>query len=565
VSAATKSTVAIRVKITDSASVEPTAARRPQYVSPSIDGLLAQVYVSPQSSNPNVVGTSATDVSPGSAACGGQTGTRTCTITVPAPVGTDDFVFTAYNMPPVGNSFAGAATLSVGSVIAAPIVANASNTITVALSGVISSLSVSAMAFSPLSSSVTSYPLALSALDAGGNTIVAGASDPYENPITVSVQESGGSGFTFVSLNGGANSPSVSVTQSSQTVSVNYISGSPSGYSASVTESASGVTPIAALSITPVYTPPSASTTITIPASSSSGEIYVVDGLSNSITVYPPNPTGTLNESPVATISGSNTQLNHPYALALDSAGKIYVANSNSSSITVYAANPTGTVNESPVAIITGSNTGLAGPLGVALDAAGNIYVSNTASISVFPANPSGTLNESPLATITSSNMSGVWAIALDTSGRIYVTDDGNNSVLVFPANPSGTVNESPLAIISGSNTGLSYPSGLALDASGNIYVGNGNGAGTVTVYPANPSGTLNESPLATIAGGNTGLYTPYGLAFDASGKLYVADTDYVHVVVFAANPMGTINEVPLATISGSNTSLNAPIGIVVH
>ena len=91
---------------------------------------------------------------------------------------------------------------------------------------------------------------------------------------------------------------------------------------------------------------------------------------------------------------------------------------------------------------------------------------------------------------------------------------NGNN-ILVFPANPSGTLNEAPLATITGSNTGLNNPAGIAVDASGMIYVTNtyDRTFGSITVYAANPSGTLNEAPLATITGSNTGLYFPTGIA----------------------------------------------------
>ena len=58
-------------------------------------------------------------------------------------------------------------------------------------------------------------------------------------------------------------------------------------------------------------------------------------------------------------------------------------------------------------------------------------------------------------------------------------------------------------------------------------------------MYPPNPSGTVNEAPLATIGGSNTGLSDPIGVAFDASGKIYV--TNYVgnSITVYAANPSG--------------------------
>jgi sugar lactone lactonase YvrE len=154
-------------------------------------------------------------------------------------------------------------------------------------------------------------------------------------------------------------------------------------------------------------------------------------------------------------------------------------------------------------------------------------------------------------------------------SGKIYVTNvaynNGNSSLIVYPANPSGTLNETPLGTITGGSTGLIVPSGIAVDANGKIYVTNGS---SIVVYAANPSGTLNEAPLATIAGGNTGLTGSSGssgIAVDASGKIYVTTYGVISsICVFAANPSGTLNEAPLATITGSSTGLNEPTGVAV-
>ena len=210
-------------------------------------------------------------------------------------------------------------------------------------------------------------------------------------------------------------------------------------------------------------------------------------------------------------------------------------------------------------------------PEGLTADASGRIYVvantSSSYSIEVFAATPVGTLNEAPIATITGNNtgLNIPAGIALDASGRIYVSNDGGTpSITVYAANPSGTMNEAPLATISGTNTFLSDPIGLTVDGSGNIYVANE--AGSILVFPAIPAlgGTLNELPAADISGPATGLRTPYDIALDAAGKLYVADSTGGSsgsgaIDVFAANPSGFIAPAPLATITGSSTGLNGP------
>ena len=84
-------------------------------------------------------------------------------------------------------------------------------------------------------------------------------------------------------------------------------------------------------------------------------------------------------------------------------------------------------------------------------------------------------------------------------------------------------LDEAPIATISGSNTGLVYSRGIGLDSIGNIYVVNGAG-----VYCLSTAGkqhrAANVAPTATISGGDTGLVNPQGIALDSSGKIYVAE-----------------------------------------
>ena len=77
--------------------------------------------------------------------------------------------------------------------------------------------------------------------DFGNNPITAGTSDPYANPITVAVSETGGTGNATLSLNGGPASSSVQVTKSADSLALNYDGGGAPGYSFTVTLSASGV------------------------------------------------------------------------------------------------------------------------------------------------------------------------------------------------------------------------------------------------------------------------------------------------------------------------------------
>src|SRR5947199_9544461 len=98
--------------------------------------------------------------------------------------------------------------------------------------------------------------------------------------------------------------------------------------------------------------------------------------------------------------------------------------------------------------------------------------------------------------------------IARDGAGKIYVTNVTGSSITVYAAGANG--NATPTATIAGGNTGLNFPAGIALDGAGNIHVPNANcnfSSGGITVYAAGANG--NATPTAAINGGNTGLNPP--------------------------------------------------------
>jgi len=331
------------------------------------------------------------------------------------------------------------------------------------------------------------------------------------------------------------------------------------------------------LNETPIATISGSNTGLSYPqgiaVDSTSGNIYVADEDATSVYVYPPlgSSTGTLNEAPTATISGLDTGLSSPEGIALDSSGNIYVADESASSVYVYPplASSTGLLNETPTATISGSDTGLISPYGIALDSTtGKIYVADALATSVFvyPAlgQSVGLPNEVPLATISGTNtgLSYPQGIALDSSHDIYVAD--TSSVFVYPAGSNGNAAPSSATISTTMTTGLGWPQGIALDSTGKIYVADdgpgASGPGSVFVYPAGSK--ANAAPTATISGTNTALSYPQGIALDSSSNIYVADEGAVSVFVYSAGSNG--NVAPTTIISGSNTELDTPEGIVV-
>jgi hypothetical protein len=291
--------------------------------------------------------------------------------------------------------------------------------------------------------------------------------------------------------------------------------------------------------------------------------LYVTQLSSNTVSVYPIG--AKKNAKPIQNISGSSTGISGPWDVAVDGSGNMYVAN-QANSITIYAAGATG--NVAPVGTISGSNTGLSDPEGVAIDPVnGDIYVANTAggsseygTITVYA--PGNYGNVAPIATIAgySTGLSSPEGLVLDASGNIYVPN-GNATITVYAAGSNGDV--APTATIGGSYTKLSSPYQVALDSSNNIYVANYQGSTGINVLEFAAGSNGNLAPIKTIAGTKTKLDGTDGIALDGSGNEYGANYTSNSITVYKAGSNG--NRKPIRFIEGSKTELDGPEGITIH
>ncbi len=223
-----------------------------------------------------------------------------------------------------------------------------------------------------------------------------------------------------------------------------------------------------------------------------------------------------------------------------------------------------------PAARVYGRLARLNQPMSIALDAPGNVYVTNANSVNVYAAGSFGH-NDRPARHIAGgkTGLDYPWGVAVDQSGDIYVANDGSrsfrlDSITVY--GPAGTGDLKPIREIRGLKTGLVRPSGIAVDSSGDLYVANANnagGPGTIAVYAPGANG--NALPIKSIGGYNTQLgYSITGLAFDASGNLYVANDDAgsESITIYASGAGG--NVAPIQEISGEKTGLKNPTSVAV-
>ena len=124
--------------------------------------------------------------------------------------------------------------------------------------------------------------------------------------------------------------------------------------------------------------------------------------------------------------------------------------------------------------------------------------------------------------------------MAVDSSGNVYVADTGNDTIRkITPAGVVTTLAGSAGNVGSADGTGSAarfyYPLGVAVDSSGNVYVAD---TDNYTIRQITPAGVVTT--LAGLAGNSgsadgTGsaarFYYPSGVAVDSTGNVYVADS----------------------------------------
>ncbi|MGZ4179658.1 MAG: NHL domain-containing protein [Solirubrobacteraceae bacterium] len=307
------------------------------------------------------------------------------------------------------------------------------------------------------------------------------------------------------------------------------------------------------------------------------GNVYIADGLND--TVWRVSPQGTISRfagDGRLCLPGSacgngglarHAQLDTPLALAVDRRGDVYIADQAANQIRKVSADGrisrfAGSFARCTTAPRCGDggravNARLNRPWGVAVDETGNVYIADYLDDEIRKVSPQGTISRfagdgrhcTPQrgcgdgGPATSARLFMPAGVAVDRAGNVYIADSNDHAVR--KVYPNGIVTRfagtgQVCSTVRGCGDGgpaflatMESPFGVAVDASGNVYVTDLerndvrkiDARGTITTLAG--SGRLCSTPgqcgdgLAAI---DASLANPTGVAVDAAMNVYLAD-----------------------------------------
>ncbi len=244
-------------------------------------------------------------------------------------------------------------------------------------------------------------------------------------------------------------------------------------------------------------------------------------------------------------------QLHMPLSLAADADGNLFIADeenyrvrkvSSSGTINTVAGNGSYNYQGDGVAAATAP---ISSTLGVAVDASGSLYIADAGNNRVRKVLADGTIvtvagngvagYAGDGGAATAAELSFPSGLAFDRAGNLYIADQSNSCVR--KVTPGGVI--STLA----TSSSIGGPEAIATDASGNVYVSSDLGRFVRRIAPDGTVTQLLDGGPSMSGGPNFQLPSQYlGIVADASGNLFAADANYSRIIRVA--PGGTVTTV---------------------
>jgi sugar lactone lactonase YvrE len=284
-------------------------------------------------------------------------------------------------------------------------------------------------------------------------------------------------------------------------------------------------------------------------------------------------------------VEATTVPLLTPLQLVFDSTGNLYIADSGDHLIrevdltgvisTVAGSGQEGFSGDSGPATSAQLDT----PSGVALDSAGNLYIADTnnnrirevsAGVirTIAGSGTAGFSGDNGLA--TAAQLDNPTTLAIDAQSNLYITDTGNERIRKISGTTITTVAGNGVEGFSGDGAAavaasVADPIGVAVDAAGNVYIGDTNNQRVRMVSAATGN-------IATIAGTGvkgfnadgpaltTELASPSGIAVDTAGNVYFADADNDQVRKISGGNVVTLAGMDLEGYAGDTGAATSAV-----
>lgn len=256
--------------------------------------------------------------------------------------------------------------------------------------------------------------------------------------------------------------------------------------------------------------------------------------------------------------TGAEARFNTAHAIVRDSSGNFFITDSSAN--TIRKMTPAGVVTTFAGSAVAGAYLNGAGtaarfnqPQGIAINASNTLYVADSWNHSIRQISPAGVVSllaggggEANSGLVNSSGASARFnfptGVAVDSSGNIYVTDMFNHVIRRVTAAGAVTTyaGSGTIGLVDGTGTAaqLNSPNSIAIRGTTLYFTQPGSSYAVLRVI------NLSNAAVTTLVPESGQLpYSARVTAVDAAGNAYLADPNY-YTSIYRVSPQGVVSRI---------------------